>query len=324
MLEPAAGGDGVGDDRLRFGVLVLPHVPWERFAEQCRLIEDLGFDSVWTCDHFVDPYQPEARWADGWALLAGLAVQTKRIRIGSLVTSVPLHNPATFARMTGTVDEMSGGRLEIGIGAGGAPLDLAMTGLPRMAKGERLGRFREFVEIVHRLLNGETVTREGGYYPVSGAVMNPRPVQQPRPPLSIGAEGPLALKIVADFADRWVSYGLHARSGVTDPRALAAHMRDRNLVLDDFCIERGRDPSSIKRCLLLGLTAEPALSSVGAFEETVGRYREAGVHEFVVYWMPEELAEQGFYRDKHERLASSAMLERVASDVIPRFGSKER
>ena len=107
------------DDRVQFGVLVLPHVPWHRYVEQCKRIEELGFDSVWSCDHFVDPYQPEARWADGWALLTALAICTNRIRIGSLVTSVSLRNPAMFARMAGTVDEISGGRLEIGIGAGG-------------------------------------------------------------------------------------------------------------------------------------------------------------------------------------------------------------
>ena len=130
-----------------------------------------------------------------------------------------------------------------------------MTGQAAMAKGERLGRFREFVEIVHRLLIGETVTCEGGYYPVTGAVLAPRPIQQPRPPLTIAAEGPLALRVVADHADRWVSYGLHARSGISDLAAMMAHMRERNALLDELCAERGRDPRSIRRCLLVGLTA---------------------------------------------------------------------
>lgn len=304
---------------LRFGVITLPHVPWPRLVEQWQRLEDLGFDSAWDCDHFVDPYAPAEPWFEGWTLLAALAARTSRIRLGPLVTTIAYRNPAILAREAVTVDHVSGGRLELAIGAGGAPLDASMTGADLWEAPERVRRFREFVVIVDALLRNEVTSYQGRYYRVQEARMRPAPVQRPRPPLTLAAEGPTALKLVAEYADRWVSYGLHARSGVTDARQLAAHMRRRNEALDELCAARGRDPRAIARCLLVGLTAEAPFASLDAFGEFVGRYREAGVSEFIVYWLPEELRGQGFYRDKAERLASGEMLERVAREALPKL-----
>lgn len=304
---------------VRFGVIMLPNLPWPLLAEKWRRLEDLGYDTAWDCDHFVDPYGPDSPWFEGWTLLAGLATRTERIRLGSLVTTITYRNPAMLAREALTVDHLSNGRLEIAIGAGGAPLDASMTGVEAWDPPERVARFREFVEIVDRLLRGEVVTREKGFYRVREARMQPAPVQRPRPPLTLAAEGPAALKIVADFADRWITYGLHARSGVTDTRELADNVRRRNAMLDDLCVARDRDPASISRCLLVGLTAESPFASLDALEDYLGRYRDAGVSEFVVYWLPEEFPDPAVYRGMTERFASGEMLERLARDVIPRM-----
>lgn len=304
---------------LRFGVMTLPHLAWPELAERWQRLEDLGYDSAWVCDHFVDPYSPSAPWMEGWTLLAALAARTSRIRLGSLVTTITYRNPALLAREALTVDHVSGGRLELAIGAGGAPLDASMTGVDHWEAPERVRRLREFVEIVDGLLRNEVTTYQGRYYRVQDTQMHPAPVQRPRPPLTLAAEGPVALKLVAEYADRWVSYGLHARSGVTDERELAEHMGRRNAALDELCSARGRDPGSLSRCLLVGLTAETPFASLDAFGEFVGRYREAGVNEFVIYWLPEELRGQGFYRDKDERLAGDEMLERVAREAIPKL-----
>lgn len=304
---------------LRFGVITLPNVPWPRLVEQWQRLEDLGFDSVWDCDHFVNPYAPVEPWFEGWTLLAALAARTSRIRLGPLVTTIAYRNPALLAREALTVDHISGGRLELAIGAGGAPLDATMTGVDLWEAPERVRRFREFVEVVDGLLRNEATTYQGRYYRVQEALLYPAPVQQPRPPLTLAAEGPTALTLVADYADRWVSFGLHARSGVTNVRQLAAHMRERNDALDELCAERDREPRGIARCLLVGLTAEAPFASLDAFRDFVGRYREAGVTEFIIYWLPEELRGQGFYQDKTERLASSEMLERVAWEALPKL-----
>lgn len=297
----------------------MPHLPWTVIAEQWQRLEELGYDVAWDCDHFVDPYAPAEPWFEGWTLLAALAARTRRIRLGSLVTTITYRNPAVLAREALTVDHVSGGRLELAIGAGGTPLDASMTGVEAWEAPERVQRFREFVHVVDGLLRGEAVTFQGHYYRVQSAQMRPYVVQRPRPPLTLAAEGPVALKVVADYADRWVTYGLHERSGVTDRESLSEYVRQRNDTLDQLCMERGRDPRSISRCLLAGLTADTPFASLAAFEDFVGRYREAGITEFVIYWFPEEMRERGFYRDKNARLASTEMLERVASDVLPKF-----
>jgi hypothetical protein len=114
-----------------------------------------------------------------------------------------------------------------------------------------------------------------------------------------------------------VTYGLHERSGVTNERALADHIRQRNDAIDTSASALGRNPGSISRCLLVGLTADQPFASLGAFADFVGRYQEAGIDEFVVYWCPDQLRDTGFYQRWSQRFASTEMLERLAAEVIP-------
>ena len=116
------------DHQLRFGFLTVQNAPWPAMIERWRYLEDLGFDSAWLADHFVNPNEPAQPWSEGWTLLAALAAQTSRIRVGTLTTNASLRHPVMLARQALTVDHISGGRLEIGIGAGGAPFDHTMLG----------------------------------------------------------------------------------------------------------------------------------------------------------------------------------------------------
>jgi alkanesulfonate monooxygenase SsuD/methylene tetrahydromethanopterin reductase-like flavin-dependent oxidoreductase (luciferase family) len=153
-------------------------VSWSTLLERWQYLDELGFDSVWVADHFANPWYPGEPWLDGWTLLSALSAHTRKIRLGTMVTNISLHNPAVLARQALTVDHVSEGRLELGIGAGGAPIDHTMTGVPDWEPPERATRLREFVEIVDGLLRSETSSYRGRYYRIENAEMHPAPVNR--------------------------------------------------------------------------------------------------------------------------------------------------
>ncbi len=271
--------------QLRFGVITLQHLPWKMEIQRWKLIEALGFDSVWVADHFVNYVQPKAPWFEAWTLLAALATYTSHIRIGTLVTSMPLRNPAVLARQALTVDHISNGRLELGLGAGASgKMDPAysMTGIEDWAPPERVARFREVVEIVDKCLRNRVTTYQGRYYQLENTAMAPAPLQKPRPPITIGAMGPSMLKIVARYADTWNSFG--GEWGAS-PDAVLKNTQQRIGMLDKYCMEIGRDPKTLRRSLLIfGSEAESVFNSEESFQEVVSRYQKAGITEFIFYY----------------------------------------
>jgi alkanesulfonate monooxygenase SsuD/methylene tetrahydromethanopterin reductase-like flavin-dependent oxidoreductase (luciferase family) len=278
-------------------------------VERWRFLEELGFDSLWVADHYAHLYKPKADWLDGWTLLTALATQTSRVRLGALVTNMMLHNPAMLAKQAITIDHISGGRLEVGLGSG-TPGDISygMVGVEDLDPPQRVGRFREFVEMMDSLLRNEETTYEGRYYSVKGAILNPRPVQEPRPPLTVAALGPTMLQIAAKYADRWNTY---PGRGV-EPQDVLGVVRGRNEMLSEYCEKIGRDPGEITRSLLVygRASIEAPFASVAAFEDFVGQYREIGIEEFVFYYPPEEWY-PGSVAGENE------VFERVAREVIP-------
>ena len=267
---------------LRFGVLTSPSVPWEQMVELWQTIETLGFDSVWLPDHFVDLRQPQTPRFEAWTLLPALATQTTRIRIGTLVSAIPFRNPAFLARQALTVDHLSQGRLELGLGTGASgemDASYAMTGIDDWPFSERVARFQEVVEIVDQLLCNEVSSYQGQYFRLQDTAMLPRPIQEPRPPLTIAAHGPKMLKIAAHHGDTWSSMGGFNLS----PEELLAVTCQRNKTLDEYCSEIGRDPSTLRRSLLLWPPIrEMVYQSVDAFMDIVGPYIECGIDEFVL------------------------------------------
>lgn len=189
---------------LRFQVLILPNLPWDALLGRFKHVEDLGFDLAVTADTFTDFLSPSSPWFELWTVLAGVAQSTSRIRIAPCVAQIPLRNPAFFARQALTVDHISNGRLEIGLGLGlTADPGTPMMGMPNWSNKERAARFKEYVEIVDLLLSNEVSSYEGQFYQVNDAVMNPRSPQKPRPPITIAAMGPLMIKYAAEYADTW-------------------------------------------------------------------------------------------------------------------------
>lgn len=299
---------------LTFGLMTLQHAPYAALADRWHRAEATGWESVWIADHTTAQY-PKLISYEAWSLMGALASETQRVRIGTLVTPVLFRHPALLAQSITTVDHVSGGRVEVGIGAGGAPADAGAVGLREWPPGERLARLEEQVVMLDALLRGERVDREAGYYPTRGAVIEP-PLQRPRPPLVVAANGPRALRIVARHADVWNTLGGQPTRGSGRgpiPVAEAANETARhNAELDDACREAGRDPRAVRRQLLAYRIDPGPFASVDRFEEVVGRYREAGIEDFVFYWPSDP---QTFAPDP----TGEATLERVARDVLPRW-----
>lgn len=279
---------------VKVGVSIGPNVPWPELVDRVRHVASLGVQSAWIPDHIVS-------WADGaqprfdcWTVLAGLATLVPDIRLGSLVTHTVYRNPIAIARAAITVDHMSGGRLEFGIGAAGSAYDHRVTGMPPWSVKERMQRFREEIEILDRVLRGEKVLFQGQYY-TADAEFRPLTVQRPRPPFTLAALGPVALRIVAQYADRWSSWAGTVQAFAThtvlpDEEGIAI-TRERNDQLDQLAADLGRDPWAITRSLLAGwplLSPGTPWASMDAFWDYIGRYRDAGINEFIFLYPPEE------------------------------------
>jgi alkanesulfonate monooxygenase SsuD/methylene tetrahydromethanopterin reductase-like flavin-dependent oxidoreductase (luciferase family) len=296
---------------LRFGIITLQNRSWPTLVEHWKEIESLGYDSIWVADHFAISAQVEDLWYDGWMLLAALATLTSTVQIGTLVTNIIYRNPAVIARQAMTVDHISQGRLALGIGATSArDRSHRMTGVENWPAAERVQRFREAVEIVDAMLRQEKTTYQGRYYHVTEALISPSTIQKPRPPLTIAAHGPTTLKIAAQFANTWNSYGGFEISS----QETLAITRQRSEMLNEYCTKIGRDPGEIYRSFLVGLTADTPFASLEAFHEFVGRMHEIGISEFIFYYDYADLPpSQGMDR---------AMLERIATQAIPELKSK--
>jgi len=296
---------------LRFGIITLQYLSWPTLVEHWKAIEALGYDSVWIADHFVTNPVKDA-WYDGWTLLAALATLTSTVRIGTLVTNFIYRNPAVIAKQAMTVDHISQGRLELGIGATSRrDLSHRMLGIENWSEAERVQRFREVIEIVDQMLRQEETTYAGRYYQVTQAAMRPSPMQKPRPPLTIAAHGPTTLKIAAQFADSWNSYGDFNAS----PAETLAITRQRSEMLDEYCLKIGRNPFEVRRSFLAGLSADRPFASLEAFYDFVGSYHEIGISEFIFYYDTTDF--------EPDQCMDRAMLERIASEAIPAIRAKE-
>ena len=291
---------------LRFQVLTLPNAPWDELAGRFRRLEELGFDVAAIADHFVDWTNPPSPWLEAWTLLAAAARETSRIRLCTCVSQIPLRDPAMFARQALTVDHVSAGRLDVGLGLG-LPIDPSydMMGIPNWSNAERAARFREYVAIVDLLLSNETSSFEGRYYRIRDAIMNPRPVQRPRPPLLIAAMGPRMLEQAAEHADIWNSLSF----AETFEKQLA-ETRERIDRVNAHCAAIGRDPGDI---IFSYQMFDPAARTSGGFfncYESPERFREMAER-----LLPLGLSELGLYYPMREE--QLPVFERIAQDVLP-------
>jgi len=275
---------------LRVGVQ-LPEVervvPWSEYAAIARAAEEVGFDSIWLGDHLLYRNAGGERGPrDAWTLMAGLAVATERVRLGPLVACLAFHPPGVLARMAATVDELSGGRFVLGVGAGWNRVEFEAFGIPFDRRAER---FAEAFEIVHGLLNGATVTFHGRFHDVDGAVLLPPPAR--RVPVMVGSLGERVLRATLPTVDAWNVW--YADYGNTAEGFARANDRVSTIAND-----LGRDPGAVARtaCVLVVVdrsTRERPMDEVPVVEgspsriaDSLGALAEAGCDEAILVVNP--------------------------------------
>lgn len=246
--------------------------------------EELGFDHAWTYDHLAWRALRDSDWFGAVPVLAAAAVTTSRIRVGTLVASPNFRHPVSFARELVTLDDLSGGRLTLGVGAGGTGWDATALGQEPWSTAERSGRFVEFVELLDRLLRERALSYDGRWYAAVEARAVPGCVQQPRLPFAVAGAGPRAMDLAARLGQGWVTIGDRRAEPVTGVEEAVRLVRDQMERLDEACCRVGRDPATVDRLVLTGAGLPEPLSSTGAFDDAAGRYAEIGVTDLVVHW----------------------------------------
>ncbi|MCA9957968.1 MAG: TIGR03560 family F420-dependent LLM class oxidoreductase [Anaerolineales bacterium] len=291
---------------------------WERWQRIARAVEDLGFVGLYRSDHYTNANPPDMDSLELWVSLTWLASHTQRIEFGPLVSPVSFRHPTMTARMAAAVDDLSNGRLTLGLGAGWQEREHTHYGWDLLPVGPRFARFQEGLEIVTRLFNSaEPVYFHGDYYNVQEGVLLPRPQRPGGPPLLIGGNGPLrTLPLTARYAREW--------NAVYMPRA---EFVERNALLDEMLAENGRSPSSMRRSLMTRVEigddaalgrkftqATPAelrqrglvLGTPAAIVDQLGSWHEAGVQRIMLQWLD---------------LDDMAGLETLGTQVLPQLGA---
>jgi F420-dependent oxidoreductase-like protein len=276
---------------VRFGLDVAQHqLTFDEIVERAKLAEDAGFDGVWVFDHFKALYaDPKGPSLEAWTLLAGLARETTRVRLGPLVTGMTHRNPSVLATEVVTVDHLSGGRVECAVGGAWNEPEHRELGIEFPSARDRMDRLEEGVQVLRKLFTEDDVTFEGRHYQLRDATYRPRPVQQPHPPIWVGGTGrKRLLPIAGRHADVW--------HGWADD---AAELASMNVIIDLAAEEAGREPRDVLRASSLSIS-EP-------WDEVKRSYewmREGGIAYLVVEW-PSEGRER---------------LEEFIADVMPTLG----
>ena len=256
---------------------------WPRWQKIAAAVEELGFAGLYRSDHFTSMDAPDSDSLELWTSLTWLASHTRRIEFGPLVSPGSFRHPALTARMASAVDDLSGGRLTLGLGAGWQEREHALFGFDLLPLNERFHRFEEGLEVITRLLKSdEPVTFEGKYFQLREATLLPRPARPGGPRLLIGGNGEKrTLALAAKYADEWNAVYLQP-----------AEFTRRNALLDDFLRAQGREPKSVRRSMMTGLRFGRSQKELDAFLAARGRSIETLRQNGVIVGVGEQIKEQ--------------------------------
>jgi F420-dependent oxidoreductase-like protein len=228
---------------MRISAKLAPTFSYSELEDFWRTADDLGFEAIWNYDHFYGLVDNAKPTLEGWTTLAAMAAVTRHARVGCMVTGVTYRNPAILAKMAVTVDHISGGRLDFGIGAGWHEDEHRGYGIEFPSPGARVAMLDEALTVIRRLWTEESVTHSGRFFTLTDALCEPKPVQRPYPPIIVGGSQPKMLRVIARHADEW---NMPSHEG-------PAEWGEANATLDEACAEVGRNPGEVRRAVQLFL-----------------------------------------------------------------------
>jgi alkanesulfonate monooxygenase SsuD/methylene tetrahydromethanopterin reductase-like flavin-dependent oxidoreductase (luciferase family) len=268
---------------LALSAIVLPdRDPPARFIADVQHAEAIGVCTLWTYDHLSWPALKERPWYASVPLLAAAALATTRVRLGTQVATPNFRHPVTFAKEIMTLDRMSGGRLDVGVGAGTEGPDAAVLGDPPRERRERTERFAEWLGMLDHLLTHQVSTVRGERFSAVEARQIPGCVQQPRVPLTVAAAGQRALRLAARFGQAWVTYGPYQRED--DPESWFRAIGEQSDALTEALVASGRPASSVRRIAQIGLDVGWPFASAERYTDFLGRLAAMGFGEVSIHW----------------------------------------
>lgn len=287
---------------MRLSTVILPLERWAQSEEKWRRAEELGFFAAYTYDHLSWGRLQDRPWFGAVSTLTGAALATSTIHLGTLVTTPNFRHPVPLAKDLLSLDDLSDGRLIIGIGSGGLGNDATVLGEEEWSARERMDRFVNFIELLDELLTQPLTTKTGIFYSAVDARMLPGTVQRPRPPFWVAAAGTRGLGIVARYGQGWVSTGRSADADESCFDAVSAQLHRLQTAMDEV----DRPLETVERVLLDGLNSERPLVSVDAFVDWAGRYGALGITELVIHW-PEPDSLFDFDMTTFEKIATEGL-----------------
>ena len=265
---------------MRFGIVILPEYRWATAQGLWRRAEEYGFDHAWTYDHLGWRNLVDGPWFDAVPTLTAAATVTSRIGLGTHVASANFRHPAVFAREITALDDISGGRFVLGVGAGGSGFDTRVVGAPELSIGQRIDRFAEFLSLLDQILTNERTTATGQYFTAVDARSAPGCVQSPRVPFIVAGNAPRSIGLAARHGDGWVTTGTEA----DDLEAWWAAVAQNCERFDTALHAANRSPAGVARHLSLDASPVYSLSSADCFSEFAERAEALGFTDVVTHW----------------------------------------
>jgi alkanesulfonate monooxygenase SsuD/methylene tetrahydromethanopterin reductase-like flavin-dependent oxidoreductase (luciferase family) len=266
---------------VRIGIALLPEQDWAAAAERWKRVEEYGFDHGWLLDHLAWRSLADSPWFATVPILAGAALSTSSLRLGTIVTTPNFRHPVPLAKELMTLDMMSGGRLTIGLGAGAPGHDARMLGQADLSPRQSSARFHEFVTLLDLLLRQRRTTWRGEWFAAVEARTIPGPVQQPRPPFVVAANGPRGMALALTSAEGWVTLGSADREASAQDWWSGVGESVRGF--ERAVLEVGQPAASFARVLYMASRLSET-TSVEQFRDGVGRAAALGFTDMVTAW----------------------------------------